>query len=122
MQRRSEQKDSIFAVSICATRQLFLYRQSSQSKKITEGIAGCAFVAASAAFSGTADSTAVLAIVRFAATYPRGRNFCLCDGLVLLRLVTRNGTCHATCWDMYRTERASDEWGRYAGKHALQRF
>ena len=34
---RSAQKDSIFRVSMLATFQSFLYRQSSQSKKITAG-------------------------------------------------------------------------------------
>jgi hypothetical protein len=58
MDSRSEQKDSIFAVSSFATRQSFLYRQSSQSKKMTAGLTDAADV------SGTAGSAIAAAVVR----------------------------------------------------------
>jgi hypothetical protein len=57
MDSRSEQKDSIFAVSSFATRQSFLYRQSSQSKKMTAGLTDAADV------SGTAGSAIAAAVV-----------------------------------------------------------
>ena len=57
MDSRSEQKDSIFAVSSFATRQSFLYRQSSQSKKMTAGLSAAADV------SGTAGSAIAAAVV-----------------------------------------------------------
>jgi hypothetical protein len=46
MDIRSEQNDSIFSVIMFATRQSFLYRQSSQSKKTTAGFARSPFVVA----------------------------------------------------------------------------